>query len=138
VTAENRDSVSPFRRGQRVRYVGIAARATNGPVGIVVSVSKRGVRVRWDVGRVELVHPDDIRAVTPGEVVHVLSDADVADPHTAAESDAGVFTDDLIAEEVVRRWGPILEPLIHNGRTPTMEEIYLTVLDFETCPEEVS
>jgi hypothetical protein len=51
------------RRGMHVRYVGIGGRA-DGPTGRVVSVSTAGVRVRWDDGRTELVHPDDVKVVS--------------------------------------------------------------------------
>jgi uncharacterized protein YodC (DUF2158 family) len=52
-----------FRRGDRVRYAG-GGGLHAGPVGTVTGVSRDGVRVRWDDGRRELVHPDDIQAVT--------------------------------------------------------------------------
>lgn len=45
---------------QRVQYVGVSGRRV-GPCGRVLTVSRYGVRVRWDDGRVERVHPDDVR-----------------------------------------------------------------------------
>jgi hypothetical protein len=61
VTGDWRDQ---FRRGQRVKYVGLSGRA-DGPIGRIRGVSSSGVTVRWqDSGRVEVVHPDDIQAVT--------------------------------------------------------------------------
>lgn len=45
---------------KRVIYVG-----TNGSVAVpcrIVSLSRDGARVRWADGRVERVHPDDLRA----------------------------------------------------------------------------
>ncbi|WP_157896127.1 hypothetical protein [Mycobacteroides chelonae] len=46
-----------WRNGDRVRYVGISGRAD----GRVSRVMKSGVRVRFDDGRTETVHPEDIR-----------------------------------------------------------------------------
>lgn len=45
--------------GQRVRYVGVTGRA-DGPSGRVTRVCRAWVRVRWDDGRAEQVHPEDI------------------------------------------------------------------------------
>lgn len=47
--------------GQRVRYVGITGRA-DGPSGRVIRVCRAWVRVRWDDGRSDQVHPEDIQA----------------------------------------------------------------------------
>jgi hypothetical protein len=52
-------SHAQFRRGDRVRYIGLSGRA-DGPEGVVQTVSKVGLRVRWDTGAIELVHPDDV------------------------------------------------------------------------------
>lgn len=49
--------------GQRVKYVGITGRA-DGPVGRVSRVCRAYVKVRWDDGRREDVHPEDIVRVT--------------------------------------------------------------------------
>lgn len=49
-----------WQTGDRVRYVGISGRA-DGPHGRVSRVTKSGVKVRWDYGRIETVHPEDIR-----------------------------------------------------------------------------
>ncbi len=49
-----------WQTGGRVRYVGISGRA-DGPHGRVTRVMKSGVKVRFDDGRTELVHPEDIR-----------------------------------------------------------------------------
>lgn len=48
-----------FTTGQRVRYVGLTGRA-DGPSGRVTRVCRAWVRVRWDDGRAEQVHPEDI------------------------------------------------------------------------------
>lgn len=48
-----------WQTGDRVRYVGISGR-TDGPHGRVSRVMKSGVRVRFDDGRIEVVHPEDI------------------------------------------------------------------------------
>lgn len=53
---------APLRTGQRVRYVGITGSA-DGPVGRVSRVCKAYVRVRWDDGRIDQVHPADLRSV---------------------------------------------------------------------------
>lgn len=53
-----------FATGQRVRYVGITGRA-DGPSGRVVRVCRAWVRVRWDGGGTEQVHPEGIEAVVP-------------------------------------------------------------------------
>lgn len=47
--------------GQRVRYVGITGRAA-GPAGRVTRVCQAYVQVRWDDGRTDQVHPEDIQA----------------------------------------------------------------------------
>lgn len=52
-----------FTRGQQIRYVGITGRA-DGPTGRVIRAYKSGVRVRWADGRVDVVHPQDITAVS--------------------------------------------------------------------------
>ena len=51
-----------FTAGQRVRYVGITGRA-DGPSGRVTRVCRAWVRVRWDDGRSDQVHPEDLRGV---------------------------------------------------------------------------
>lgn len=48
-----------WHTGDRVRYVGITGRA-DGPHGRVSRVTKSGVKVRFDDGRIETVHPEDI------------------------------------------------------------------------------
>ncbi len=48
--------------GQRVRYVGISGRA-DGPTGRISRVCRDHVKVRWDDGRTDEVHPDSIVAV---------------------------------------------------------------------------
>lgn len=48
--------------GQRVRWVGIHGRG-DGLRGRVSRVLRAGVRVRWDDGRVEVVHPEDVRPI---------------------------------------------------------------------------
>lgn len=50
-----------FTSGQRVKYVGITGRA-DGPAGRVTRVCRAWIRVRWDDGRADQVHPEDIRA----------------------------------------------------------------------------
>ncbi|MBE5426644.1 hypothetical protein [Mycobacteroides abscessus] len=52
-----------FTNGQRVKYVGMFGE-TDGPTGRVVRQYKSGVRVRWDSGAVDTVHPEDVRAVS--------------------------------------------------------------------------
>lgn len=52
-----------FTTGQRVKYVGIHGRA-DGPSGRVTRVCRAWIRVRWDDGRADQVHPEDIRPVT--------------------------------------------------------------------------
>lgn len=49
-----------FTSGQRVKFVGIHGR-TDGPTGRVSRVCRGYVRVRWDGGDTEQVHPDDIK-----------------------------------------------------------------------------
>ena len=49
----------PFRTGDRVQYVGLTGRA-DGPHGRVIRVMKSGVKVRWDSGQLDAVHPEDI------------------------------------------------------------------------------
>lgn len=51
-----------FTSGQRVKYIGIHGR-TDGPVGRISRVCRGWIRVRWDGGSVEQVHPEDIRPV---------------------------------------------------------------------------
>lgn len=46
--------------GQRVRYVGVTGRA-DGLTGRVSRVCRAYVRVRWDDGTIDQVHPEDIR-----------------------------------------------------------------------------
>ena len=53
-----------FVTGQRVRYVGLFGLADDGPVGRVSRVCKAYVKVRWDDGRYDDVHPESIRAVS--------------------------------------------------------------------------
>jgi hypothetical protein len=66
-----------FSPGQRVKYVGIHGRA-DGPTGRVNGTHKSGdVRVRWDDGRGETVHPEDI-VVTAA--AHRLVDAPASGP----------------------------------------------------------
>ncbi len=48
-----------FATGQRVKFVGIHGR-TDGPVGRVSRVCRGWIRVRWDDGRADQVHPEDI------------------------------------------------------------------------------
>ena len=52
-----------FIAGQRVKYVGIHGRA-DGPSGRVTRVCRAWIRVRWDDGGTDQVHPEDIRPVT--------------------------------------------------------------------------
>lgn len=56
----NVDWMADWRSGQRVRYVGIHGRE-DGPVGRVSRALRGGVRVRWDDGRIEDIHPDSLR-----------------------------------------------------------------------------
>lgn len=49
-----------FNNGQRVKYVGMFGE-TDGQRGQVIRQYKSGVRVRWDDGRTETVHPQDIQ-----------------------------------------------------------------------------
>lgn len=49
-----------YTSGQRVKYIGISGLA-DGPCGRVIRQYKSGVRVRWDDGRTETVHPQDIQ-----------------------------------------------------------------------------
>lgn len=49
--------------GQRVKYVGIFG-DVDGPTGRVSRVCRGYVKVRWDDGRNDDVHPEDIRAVS--------------------------------------------------------------------------
>lgn len=51
-----------LKSGRRVRYVGIHGTA-DGPVGRVSRVLRAAVRVRWDDGRIDDVHPDDLRVL---------------------------------------------------------------------------
>lgn len=48
--------------GQRVKYVGVFG-STDGPTGYVSRVCKGYVKVRWDDGRCDDVHPESIRVV---------------------------------------------------------------------------
>jgi hypothetical protein len=47
-----------FHVGQRVEYLGQASHR-----GTIRGISKQGVRVRWDNGSTDLVHPDDVQVV---------------------------------------------------------------------------
>lgn len=49
--------------GQRVKYVGIFGDA-DGPTGRVSRVCRGYVKVRWDDGRCDDVHPEDVAAVS--------------------------------------------------------------------------
>lgn len=51
-----------FKNRQRVQYIGVTGRAT-GPTGRVIREFKSGVRVRWDDGVHETVHPDSLRVI---------------------------------------------------------------------------
>lgn len=53
------DLLTSLHPGQRVKYVGIHGRA-DGPTGRVTGVCRAYIRVRWDDGRVDRVHPEDI------------------------------------------------------------------------------
>lgn len=46
-----------LKSGRRVRY------RDEGPTGRVSRVLKAAVRVRWDDGRTDDVHPEDLRAL---------------------------------------------------------------------------
>lgn len=60
------DHLSPtFRNGQRVKSVGLVGNY-DGPEGRVSRMVKGGVKVRWDSGVVEVVHPDGLRLIEPG------------------------------------------------------------------------
>lgn len=52
--------MTPLAPGARVRWVGMHGRA-DGPTGRVSRVCAGWVRVRWDSGDTEQVHPEDIR-----------------------------------------------------------------------------
>ena len=52
--------MTSFTAGQRVRYVGIHGRA-DGPIGRVTRVCRAWIRVRWDDGNSDQVHPEDVR-----------------------------------------------------------------------------
>lgn len=52
-------TTTPIKPGTRVRYIGILGR-TDGPTGRVLTVSRYGLRIRWNNGPVELVHPEDV------------------------------------------------------------------------------
>lgn len=49
--------------GRRVRYVGLTGR-DDGPTGRVSRVLKAAVRVRWDDGRIEDVHPESLSVLS--------------------------------------------------------------------------
>lgn len=55
--------MTTYRSRQRIRWVGIHGRET-GPLGDVIRQLRDAVRVRWDDGRIEDVHPEDIVAIT--------------------------------------------------------------------------
>lgn len=52
--------MTEFTSGQRIRYVGITGRA-DGPAGRVTRVCRAWIRVRWDDGRTDQAHPEDIQ-----------------------------------------------------------------------------
>ncbi|WP_422747900.1 hypothetical protein ACN27E_07525 [Mycobacterium sp. WMMD1722] len=54
--------MTALKSGRRVQYVGIHGTA-DGPTGRVSRVLKAAVRVRWDDGRLDDVHPADLRVV---------------------------------------------------------------------------
>lgn len=52
-----------FNNGDRVKYIGMSGRA-DGPTGRVIRQYKAaGVRVRWDDGRTDTVHPDGLAVI---------------------------------------------------------------------------
>lgn len=57
-----------FKNRDRIQYVGIFGDKA-GPIGRVIREYRSGVRVRYDDGRQETVHPDDLRIISSGEAV---------------------------------------------------------------------
>ncbi|BCI83451.1 hypothetical protein MTY66_50760 [Mycolicibacterium sp. TY66] len=52
-----------LRTGQRVRYVGLFGDGTDGPTGRVSRVCRGYVKVRFDDGRLEDLHPEGLRPI---------------------------------------------------------------------------
>lgn len=55
-------SAELHKSGQRVKYVGISGKV-DGPTGRVSRVCKAYVKVRWDDGHCDDVHPESITVV---------------------------------------------------------------------------
>lgn len=55
--------MTTYRAGARIRYDGIFRREY-GPCGTVIRQLRSGdVRAHWDDGRIEDVHPEDVRPI---------------------------------------------------------------------------